>query len=120
MGIAKEVCRIEKIKSVGALSSAYEHNLRLKDITNADETRTAYNIEMTSRPSGKSYVDCFHEKIDESAWYQNDRHKIAQNAIYAVEFMLTFGHEAKGSNRQIMMRSAIKLPQPFASWSNSR
>ena len=23
------------------------------------------------------------------------------------------------SNRQIMMRSDIKLPQPFASWSNS-
>lgn len=96
MGIAKEVCRIEKIKSVGALGSAYEHNLRLKDIINADEARTAYNIEMTNRPSGKSYVDCFHEKIDESTWYQNDRHKIAKNAIYAVEFMLTFGHAAKG------------------------
>lgn len=47
MGIAKEVCRIEKIKSVGALGSAYEHNLRLKDITNADETRTAYNTRQT-------------------------------------------------------------------------
>lgn len=48
MGIAKEVCRIEKIKSVGALGSAYEHNLRLKDIINADETRTEYNIQLTN------------------------------------------------------------------------
>lgn len=96
MGIAKEVCRIEKIKSVGALGSAYEHNLRLKDIINADETRTEYNIEMANRSCGKTYVDCFHEKIAKSAWYQNDRHKIAKNAIYAVEFMLTFGNEAKG------------------------
>lgn len=96
MGIAKEICRIEKIKSVGALGSAYEHNLRLKEISNADETKTTYNIELTNRPPKKSYVDCFHEKIAESKWYQNSRHKIAKNAIYAVEFMLTFSNEAKG------------------------
>ena len=94
MGIAKEVCRIEKIKSIGALGSAYQHNLRLKNIINADERKTNYNIELTDRMSGKSYVDCFHEKIGKSPWYQNDKHKIAKNAIYAVEFMLTFGSEA--------------------------
>ena len=49
MGIAKEICRIEKIKSVGALGGAYQHNLRLKDITNADEKKTSYNIELTGR-----------------------------------------------------------------------
>lgn len=96
MGIAKEVCRIEKLKSVGALGGAYEHNLRLKDISNADETKTTYNIELTDRPPGKSYVDCFHEKIESSTWYKNGSHKIAKNAIYGVEFMLTFGGEATG------------------------
>ena len=94
MGIAKEVCRIEKLKSVGALGGAYEHNLRLRDILNADETKTTYNIELTDRPSGKSYVDCFHDKMEHSPWYQNENHKIAKNAIYGVEFMLTFGNEA--------------------------
>lgn len=91
-----EVCRIEKLKSVGALGGAYEHNLRLKDISNADETKTTYNIELTDRSPEKSYVDCFHKKIESSAWYKNGSHKIAKNAIYGVEFMLTFGGEAIG------------------------
>ena len=30
-----------------------------------------------------------------------------------------FTPEEKERNRQIMMRPDIKLPQPFASWSNS-
>ena len=96
MGIAKEICRIEKIKSVGALGGAYQHNLRLKDITNADETKTSYNIELTGRLPQKSYVDCFQDMIHSSPWYENGNHKIAKNAVYAVEFMLTFGGEAKG------------------------
>lgn len=96
MGIAKEICRIEKIKSVGALGGAYQHNLRLKDITNANETRASFNIELTGRLPEKSYVDCFHDKINSSPWYENGTHKISKNAIYAVEFMLTFGEEAKG------------------------
>lgn len=57
MASTKEVYRIEKIKSVGALGSAYEHNLRLKDIINADETRTEYNIETANRSSEKIYAD---------------------------------------------------------------
>lgn len=28
------------------------------------------------------------------------------------------GHEQFLSNRQIIIRSTVKLPQPFASWSN--
>lgn len=96
MGIAKEICRIEKIKSVGALGGAYQHNLRLKDITNADEKKTSYNIELTGRLPKKSYVDCFQDMIHSSPWYENGKHKIAKNAVYAVEFMLTFGGEAKG------------------------
>lgn len=95
MGIAKEICRIEKLKSVGALGGAYQHNLRLKDIANANGTKTAYNIELTGRLPEKSYVDCFHDKINSSPWYENGNHKIAKNAVYAVEFMLTFGQEAK-------------------------
>lgn len=94
MGIAKEVCRIEKIKSVGALGGAYQHNLRIKETKNADEQKMSYNIELTDRPAGKPYVDCFNEKIASSPWYQGGQHKIAKNAIYAVEFMLTFGNEA--------------------------
>ena len=94
MGIAKEICRIEKIKSVGALGGAYLHNLRLKDIPNADEAKASFNFELTERLTGKSYVDCFHDKIRSSPWYENGRHKIAKNAVYAVEFMLTFGGEA--------------------------
>lgn len=97
MGIAKEICRIEKIKSVGALGGAYQHNLRLKNITNADETKTSFNIELAGRLPGKSYVDCFHDKINSSPWYENGNHKIAKNAVYAVEFMLTFGGEANGN-----------------------
>jgi hypothetical protein len=96
MGIAKEICRIEKIKSIGALGGAYQHNLRLKDIANADETKTSYNIELTERLPQNSYVDYFHDKINSSPWYENGKHKIAKNAIYAVEFMLTFGNEANG------------------------
>jgi hypothetical protein len=92
--IAKEVCRIEKIKSTGSLGAVYEHNLRLKDVVNADETRTSYNIELTDRPPGKTFVDIFHEKIANSPWYQDGKHKVAKNAIYAAEFMLTFGSEA--------------------------
>lgn len=94
MGIAKEVCRIAKLKSIGALGGAYEHNLRLKDIPNADERKTTYNIELTDRPQGKSYVDVFYEKINNSPWYKDGAHAIAKNAIYAAEFMLTFGHKA--------------------------
>lgn len=94
MGIAKEVCRIAKIKSVGAMGGAYQHNHRLKEISNADEKRTDYNIELTNRQKGKSYVDCFHGKIEQSPWYKNCSHKIAKNAVYAIEFMLTFGGEA--------------------------
>lgn len=94
MVIAKEVCRIAKLKSIGALGGAYEHNLRLKDIPNADERKMTYNIELTDRPQGKSYVDVFHEKINNSPWYKDGAHAIAKNAIYAAEFMLTFGHEA--------------------------
>ena len=33
--------------------------------------------------------------------------------------MNSIRNRAEESNRQIMMRSDIKLPQPFASWSNS-
>lgn len=96
MGIAKEICKIEKIKSVGALGGAYQHNLRLKNVTNADEAKTAFNIELAGRVPGKSYADCFHDKIISSPWYENGNHKIARNAVYAVEFMLTFGGEANG------------------------
>lgn len=96
MGIAKEICRIEKIKSVGALGGAYQHNLRLKSISNADETITSYNIELAGRLPGQSYADCFHDKINSSPWYEHGNHKIAKNAVYAVEFMLTFGGEANG------------------------
>lgn len=96
MYLAKEVCRIEKIKSVGALGAVYEHNLRLRDVINADETKTNYNLELTERPLGKTFVEIFHDKIAESPWYKNGKHDIAKNAIYAVEFMLTFGNEATG------------------------
>ncbi len=44
----------------------------------------------------------------------------AQNEMRKVlETLLGTGDAQIQGNRQIIMRSDIKLPQPFASWSNS-
>ena len=48
-------------------------------------------------------------------------YKMAEVLGVSVEYLLTGNKnmEIEDRNRQIMMRSDIKLPQPFASWSNS-
>lgn len=64
----------------------------------------------------KEYPDSYVESIRGKGYLLVSKHK--EELLKQVE-QSNSNETTKGSNRQIMMRPDIKLPQPFASWSNS-
>jgi hypothetical protein len=74
----------EKIKSMGVFTRKYEHNYRTGNVPNADKNRKHLNEEIIKLPEGKTYVDCFRDKMIKLG------HKPRSNAVLGVEIVMTY------------------------------
>ena len=54
--------RIEKVKSMAALSGKYQHNYRTRDVINASKDLSHHNEELVSL-HGKTYGDVVKQKL---------------------------------------------------------
>lgn len=88
------VLHFRKIKSKGDLLVAYNHNFR-KDgyAPNAIPSRKEFNEELVHmNTSSENYVEILERRIKESPYYSN--RKVMQNAVLAVEFILSSSRDA--------------------------
>ena len=87
---------IEKVKSMGAMSSKYKHNYREVHVDNADPLLKDLNEELVRLPQMQDgrqmdYTDFFKDRIKDLPYYED--HKIRSNAVYGLEVLTTFSRE---------------------------
>lgn len=86
---------IEKIKSMGALTSKYNHNYRTVEVVNAAKELKEFNEELVKLvdESGKpcTYVDAFKERINSLEYYKD--HKYRKDAIFGFEVITPFSRD---------------------------
>ncbi len=90
--MAYAIMRTEKIKSVHELTSRYNHNFRIFDVSNADPSKTALNMEPVDL-MGKTYLRAFEDEIFRQQIEGNMRN-VRKNAVLGFEVMLTYSHDA--------------------------
>ena len=86
------IMRIQKIKSLAHLQAAYNHNYRLKEVSNADPSLDKFNHELVPLKAS-NYVEAF-EKHIQTIGYGPEGKKLRKNAILAIELVLTMSNEA--------------------------
>ena len=82
--------KIDKIKSLGTLKVAYEHNFRKGFDENVDKSRSYLNEELIKMPEGQTYVDGFKRKMLEIG------HIPRKNAVLALDIQLTYNQKDVG------------------------
>ena len=82
--------KIDKIKSLGTLKVAYEHNFRKGLDENVDKSRSYLNEELIKMPEGQTYVDGFKRKMLEIG------HIPRKNAVLALDIQLTYNQKDVG------------------------
>lgn len=87
---------IEKIKSIGTMTSKYNHNCRTVEVTNVIESLSHLNDELVPLPivNGEQlgYKEVFEQRIKETERFRNQ--KIKSNAVLGYEVLMTFSREA--------------------------
>lgn len=91
MGYA--IPRIAKLKSTKDMSDAYNHNMRLFHVLNADPSRTKDNEDLVDELNGRSYQDMFDDQIRYMDMVGINKRKIRKDAVRGMEIMLSFSHE---------------------------
>lgn len=96
--MSKNYCifRKENRSSDKALIDAYNHNMRIYDVENADPTRTYLNKEPVDL-NGKTYKEAAEEAIAQMRIAGAIKHKIRKDAVRGVEIILRYSHEADGT-----------------------
>lgn len=84
---------VQKLKTLGELSSKYKHNYRIADVKNADKSLLEKNEELIPLPQGQNYVDFYKQKIRESEYHSKS--KVRKDAVVALEVVTTF---SRGEN----------------------
>lgn len=83
---------IEKVKDYGTLTRKYEHNYREGYVPNADSNKAEENEELVSL-NGKTYSECFIEKLMKLDYYK--KYKLKHNQVMALEIVTTFSREER-------------------------
>lgn len=87
---------IEKIKSIGTMTSKYNHNCRIVEVTNVIECLSHLNDELVPLPTvdGEQlgYKEVFEQRIKESERFRT--RKIRNDAVLGYEVLMTFSREA--------------------------
>lgn len=83
--------RFEKAKSTTGIKAIQSHNLREKEVLNANPELAHLNDEMVSL-HGKSLMEAWQERIQELKPYASDR-KVRKDAVKMLEFVTTFSRE---------------------------
>ena len=87
--MAKQILRLEPIKSHQAFAAKMKHNYRIGDVPNADPEKTKDNRSIIDLPSNSTYNSFFEKRINELPYY--DDHKIRKNATLGYEVMMSYG-----------------------------
>lgn len=86
---------LEKVKTQAQLRAKFVHNLREKNVLNADPTKKNENEELIplKRVNGTSvdYSRAVQERMQDLPYYQN--HKIRKNGVLAYEVITTFSRD---------------------------
>lgn len=82
--------RIEKVKSMAALSGKYQHNYRTRDVINASKDLSHHNEELVSL-HGKTYGDVVKQKLKDMKQYQQV--PIRSNGVPALEIIMSLPRE---------------------------
>lgn len=87
---------ITKIKSVGTMTSKYNHNCRKVEIANVIPELTDRNDELVALPHNThdeelDYKDAFKERVYSLDYYKN--HNIRKNAVLGFEVLMTFSRD---------------------------
>lgn len=87
---------IEKIKTMGAMTSKYNHNCRKVDVENAIPELAELNEDLVTLPvdsEGKEmgYTEAFHQRLSSLPYY-ND-HVVRRNQVLGYEVLLTYSRD---------------------------
>lgn len=89
---------IEKIKTIGAMTSKYNHNCRKVEVENAIPELAELNEDLVTLPKNADgqevgYTDAFQQRVSSLPYYQ-DR-SIKRNQVLGYEVMLTYSRDEK-------------------------
>lgn len=89
---------IEKIKTIGAMTSKYNHNCRKVEVENAIPELAELNEDLVTLPKNADgqevgYADAFQQRVSSLPYYQ-DR-SIKRNQVLGYEVMLTYSRDEK-------------------------
>ena len=89
---------IEKIKTIGAMTSKYNHNCRKVEVENAIPELAELNEDLVTLPKTADgqemgYADAFQQRVASLPYYQ-DR-SIKRNQVLGYEIMLTYSRDEK-------------------------
>ena len=89
---------IEKIKTIGAMTSKYNHNCRKVEVDNAIPELAELNEDLVTLPKTADgqemgYVDAFQQRMSSLPYYQDK--SIKKNQVLGYEVMLTYSRDEK-------------------------
>lgn len=87
---------IKKMKTKGAISNSYDHNMRIRFCDNADKERSSLNRELF--PDTIPYTQFLKNKISDSPHYKNKAHTIRKNAVLALDICVSVNKEELEEN----------------------
>lgn len=92
------IMNTQKIKTMKSMRTSYMHNYRKGLADNADASRHHLNeelIKLGTKENGeeKTYYDAYRERMKDLEYYKT--HKVRKNAVYAIEIVTSFSHDAK-------------------------
>lgn len=102
---------VQKVKTLGELSSKYKHNYRVADVKNADKSLLDKNEELIPLPQGQNYVDFYKQKIKESEYHSKT--KVRKDAVVALEVVTTFSRSANVNLEEWKKKNVEWLKKTF-------
>lgn len=101
----------DKIKTLGTMSSKYNHNQRIADMTHIIPELSHLNEDLIPLPmkSNKtlSYTEAWQSRINELPYYNN--HKVRSNAVLGYEVMLAFSNnESNNIDLETWKKNSVK------------
>lgn len=110
--MAKEyaVMRLAKLKTNKDMGNAYNHNMRVFEVTNADPARLGENYEPVDL-NGRTYQDAYEEEVSRMRQRHKDMQgrKIRKDAVRGFEVVLRYSHEADSRiNQEEWVRTNVE------------
>ncbi|MDO4647057.1 MAG: plasmid recombination protein [Eubacteriales bacterium] len=98
MGKNYSIFRVSKLKTASEFAKSYAHNLRTKDVRNADPALRDKNGEVVDL-YGRTYQDVYEDTLREMKAYgaYGPNKKVRSNAVRGLEVVLRYTREADGT-----------------------